>query len=120
MRILVAVLLSLVSTLAIAGYDLHITRKAFWADETGSKITFAEWQAYVHSDKQVARDPENGEQDFLVSIPGQSFPLWFNASLGELYTKNPTDRAIRKLRDIARRLKAQVQGDDGELYPIQP
>src|SRR5882762_48000 len=99
MRILVAVLLLLVSTLATAGYDVHITRKEFWAEETGPQITFSEWQSYVRSDKQVARDLQNSEHDFLVSIPGQTFPLWFNPQLGELYSKDPTDSAVRKLRD---------------------
>ncbi|MDN7181440.1 hypothetical protein M0D69_26250 [Caballeronia sp. SEWSISQ10-4 2] len=120
MRTLIVLLLSLASTLAVAGYDIHITRKSFWADDSGPKITFDQCQAYVHTDPQVVRDPANSPQDFLVSLPGESFPLWYNAQLGELYTKDPTDTAIRKLEDIARSLHARVQGDDGEFYPSKP
>jgi hypothetical protein len=41
-RILVAVLLSLVSSFAVTAYDVHITRKAFWAEESEPRFTFAE------------------------------------------------------------------------------
>jgi hypothetical protein len=41
-RILVAVLLSLVSSFAVTAYDVHITRKAFWAEESELQFTFAE------------------------------------------------------------------------------
>ena len=56
----------------------------------------------------------------MVSIPGESFPLWYRSDIGELFTKNPTDRAITKLEEIARSLNARVQGDDGEFYPTAP
>jgi len=120
MRFFFALILLLVSSIAVAGYDLHITRKNFWADESGQKITFAEWKNYVRSDKQVAHDGRNSEHDFIVRLPGGTFPIWYNPSRGEIYTKNPTEAAIQKLIEISRKLKAQVQGDDGELYPTKP
>lgn len=119
MRIL-AIALLLVSTTAFAGYDLHVTRKEFWANESGPKITFVEWKAYVRSDRQIARDIKNGEEDFLVSLSKETFPVWYNSELGEIYTKNPSKNAIRKFIEIAKKLKAKVQGDDGELYPAKP
>lgn len=112
--------LLVLSTFAVAGYDLHITRKDFWADEVGPIITFEEWQEHLKTDPQIVRDAVNSPQDFMVSIPGESFPLWYRSDVGELFTKNPSDRAIIKLEDIARRLNARVQGDDGELYPPAP
>ena|GEM_PF-2686269 len=42
------------------GYDLHITRKEFWADKEGSIITLEEWQQYVATDPDLASDPEIG------------------------------------------------------------
>lgn len=120
MRTAFAILLLLASTWAVAGYDVHITRKPFWADESGPEITIEQWQAYLRLDRQVAPDATNSSEDFLVALPGQSFPLWSNPQLGELYTKNPTPQAIRKLQAIAQALDARVQGDDGEFYPARP
>lgn len=120
MRTLISVLLLAISTFAVAGYDLHISRKAFWSDDFGPKITFEEWQEYLKTDPQVIRDVANSPQDFIVLMPGESFPLWYRADIGELFTKNPTDRAITKLEEIAHRLNARVQGDDGEFYPAAP
>ena len=47
------------------GYDLHITRRASWADEDGPEIGLKEWAAYVASDAEVRPDPDNGPTDFL-------------------------------------------------------
>jgi hypothetical protein len=119
MRAIVAVLAFLASGLASAGHDVHVTRKAFWADPSGERITLEQWDAYVLVDPQVVNDPVNGPTDFLVTVRGTTFALWYNAELGELYTKNPTDDALHKLEDIARAMRAKVQGDDGESYPAQ-
>ena len=120
MRTFISVLLMGISTFAVAGYDLHISRKVFWGDDFGPEITFEEWQEHLKIDPQVVRDVANSPQDFMVSIPGESFPLWYRSDLGELFTKNPTDKAITKLEEIARSLNARVQGDDGEFYPEEP
>ena len=113
-----AFLLLMVSTFsALAGYDIHVTRKPFWADESGPRITFEQWQAYVLTDPQVVKDSANGPEDFMVLISEESFPIWYRSDLGEVYTKDPSEQAIRKLEEIARALGASVQGDDGESYP---
>jgi len=119
MRVAFFAVLALSSGLAHAGYDLHITRKAHWADSNGPKISEAEWQAYVKQDREIAHDPANAEFDFVVSLPGESFPIWLDPKLGELVTKDPSQRAVVKLIDIAKALRAKVQGDDGELYPSE-
>ncbi len=102
---------------ALAGYDLHVTRKEYWADKGGAVITYTEWQSYVQRDGAIQKDSQNSEYDFIVMTNGDSFPIWYNPRLGELSTKNPSDVAIEKLKQIANELKAKVQGDDGELYP---
>lgn len=56
----------------------------------------------------------------MVSVPGESFPLWYNPEPGELYTKNPSDEAITKLHEISHALDAKVQGDDGEFLDSSP
>ena len=117
MRHALFAVLALSSGLAHAGYDLHITRKVHWADSNGPAISLGEWQEYVKSDRQVAHDPKNSEFDFVISLPSESFPIWLDPKLGELVTKDPSQRAVVKLIDIARGLRARVQGDDGEFYP---
>jgi len=116
MRFLIFLFLFTASSAALAGYDLHITRKNNWADKEGAKITFSEWRSYVQQDKEIQNDSRNSENDFIVSVDGETFPIWYDPRLGELSTKNPSDVAIEKLKRIATRLKARIQGDDGELY----
>jgi len=120
MRFVAAFLLILFSNLAFAGYDLHITRKPHWADEVGPKIAISEWHEYLKRDRQLSRDKQNSENDFVVSLPNESFPIWFDPKLGELTTKNPSEAAIKKLIEMSKNLKARVQGDDGETYPRKP
>ncbi len=98
------------------GYDLHITRKEFWADETGPAILKKDWDQYVNSDPEISQDTNNTEDDYLVKESGELWPIWWNPDLNEIYTKNPSESAIRKLKQIAEKLNAQVQGDDGEIY----
>lgn len=106
----------LISTPVYAGYDFHITRKNHWANDVGPKISFDEWKEYVLTDHQVIRDSNNSEFDFIVTLPNEVFPLWYNTRTSEIYTKNPSEDAIRKLIEIAEKLKAKVQGDEGEFY----
>lgn len=120
MRTALALVLALFCQLAIAGYDIHITKKTHWADEEGPKISFSEWLKYVKADRQIAPDRANTRYEFLVRLRGETFPISYNPRLGELYTKNPSDPAIRKMVEISKKLNAKVQGDDGELYPARP
>jgi hypothetical protein len=60
MRVIVALVAFLTSGLAWAGYDVHITRKAFWGDTSGTRITLDQWKAYVQTEPQVANGPANG------------------------------------------------------------
>lgn len=97
------------------GYDLHITRKEFWADEAGPGISFEEWTGHVKVDTDLEKDPLNGTHDFLYAKhPKEPAPLWWND--GEIYTKNPDADMVRKLIEIAQQLGAKVQGDNGEQY----
>ena len=38
------------------GYDVHITRKGNWFDESGPKIDIDEWKALVLSDPDMRLD----------------------------------------------------------------
>jgi len=117
MRFIALILLLIASSTAFAGYELHITRKNHWADVAGPRITESEWQSYVQQDTAIQNDARNSRDAFIVSMDGESFSIWYNPRLGELATKNPSDAAIEIMKKIAARLKAKVQGDDGESYP---
>lgn len=98
------------------GYDLHITRKEFWADSGEPKITKSEWETYISSDNQITQDKYSGENDYICQHDDGEFPLWYDDELGNIYTKNPTQNQIKKMVIIAKQLSAQVRGDDDELY----
>jgi hypothetical protein len=120
MRLAIAILACMLSGLTFAGYDLHITRKLHWADENGPRISISEWRNYVESDTQVIQDKENDQFSFVISLESERFPLLYDPRLDELFTKDPSAKAIQKLRSIAKVLHAYVQGDDGEFYPPRP
>jgi len=120
MRFLLVLLLLGASDVAFAGYDLHITRRAEWADTGPPRISYAEWLRYVKTDRQVVLDSQDDKNFFVVTVQGQRYPLLFDPPRGELYTKDPTPPLIEKLEVIAVALHARVQGDDGEFYTPKP
>lgn len=111
------------------GYDLHIRRKKDWEDyEEESSITLDEWLEYVKSDselklnslldpdKKVIQDDSPG---FVIWIgyTGKTYDAaWFDYFEGDISTKYPDDITIAKMIQIATRLNAKVQGDEGEFY----
>jgi hypothetical protein len=115
------------------GYDVHITRKQEWIDKDGLQIREDEWQAYVASDPEMviigfaeATTPQ-GEtirvtHPLLTEWHGHSshLPIWFSYFEGNLVVKNPDKECLAKMRQIATRLKARVQGDEGEFYDEPP
>ena len=42
------------------GYELHITRAAFWAENEGHRITQAEWLHLIEQDTELVIDGQNG------------------------------------------------------------
>jgi hypothetical protein len=97
------------------GYDFHITRRANWSDE-GNDITSEEWLSLVARDPELHLQTKNGPYFVTWDGPSSLKSPWLNWSKGLITTKNPDDALIDKMVAIARRLKAKVQGDDGEIY----
>ena len=91
------------------GYDFHITRRDNWYDE-GADISADEWLKYVESDPELSIDESNGKY-FAIWKEG-----WLDWRRGEIYTKNPRKNLVEKMIQIANRLNAKVQGDEGEVY----
>jgi hypothetical protein len=99
------------------GYDLHITRADDWAENEGREITREEWLALVAGDEELTLDPVNGDEYALWSGPSEHAGPWLCWCEGNLSAKNPDPALIGKMVEIAGRLGARVQGDDGEFYP---
>jgi hypothetical protein len=99
------------------GYDLHITRKKFWADEEGSPIKADEWLAYVATDLKLRLDPASKRHSVrFLDIQSQYPDPWIEWFDGDIYTKNPDEPILARMLQIASALGARVQGDDGEIY----
>jgi hypothetical protein len=98
------------------GYDLHITRAEFHALNAGHEITAEEWLRYIDGDPELQPLPSAGP--YFARWSGESkYPdPWFHWFQGTIITKNPDQAILAKMLEIAGRLGARVQGDDGEFY----
>lgn len=113
------------------GYELHITRKANWVDKEGPEITTEEWASVVAADPElemvgVAHAKIDGEVVLtythewlaqMVTHPRlEEHGAWIDWTDGSIDVKNPDEVLIAKMCEIARKLGARVQGDEGEYY----
>jgi len=111
------------------GYDVHITRKKDWFDEDGPHITEDEWRAYVASDSEmvmsgVAEHTNPQGETIRLTHPlltewrrhSSGSVVWFSYFEGSLTVKNPDDECLAKMRQVAAKVQARVQGDEGETY----
>jgi hypothetical protein len=98
------------------GYDVHITRADNWAENQGFEISTEEWLNLVQEDHELIPMPENGKY-FVIWHGTTKYPeTWFNWSNGNIDTKAPDKATFHKMLQIALKLNAKVQGDEGELY----
>jgi len=97
------------------GYEIHITRKPDWSEAEGPWIELSDWKAIIESDPELALDASTEHDDRVsATYRDQEGALaWDN---GQIHAKNPYNPLINKMVAIARRLNAEVQGDDGEVY----
>jgi hypothetical protein len=115
------------------GYDVHITRKQNWWDDSGSEISLDEWIAVVTGDEDmrldgyaqaqlrdgsVLRHESNGLSVWTAySGHGKDGNMaWFDLCHGCVVVKNPDPEILQKMWSLAQDFSAKVQGDDGELY----
>lgn len=97
------------------GYDLHITRREQWSDK-GNDISSEEWLAVIAGDPELHPTTECGPFFVVWSGPSSLAHPWLDWSDGQVFTKNPDESLIDKMVEVARKLRAEVQGDDGEVY----
>ena len=115
------------------GYDVHITRAPTWTESSDHPIKLTEWLGYVGSDAEMRLDNRaeattTAGDHLVIESPGIAVWMkwkhngvggnyaWFYYDDGEILVKNPDPDIIRKMYRVAVALKAQVQGDDGEVY----
>lgn len=98
------------------GYDLHLTRAEDWKDSSRQEITAVEWNDAVTADPNLRPDQENGPHAAVWLGPGGAVKGWFDWSAGAVYTTNPDRPSVAKMLELAKRLRARVQGDHGEFY----
>ncbi|HXE54889.1 MAG TPA: hypothetical protein VN541_17845 [Tepidisphaeraceae bacterium] len=98
------------------GYELHITRAESWADNDGKEITADEWLELVSADPELRLAGYNGPYFAIWSGPSEYPDPWLDWFGGNISSKHPDSLLIEKMAQIAAKLGAKVQGDDGELY----
>jgi len=99
------------------GWEVHMTRAADWSNGDQRPITPDEWLAVVDADPELRIDQANGPCFAVWSGPC-SYPNggWFDWAHGCVSTKHPDRAILGKLLQLAARLGAVVQGDDGGVY----
>lgn len=104
------------------GYEYQITRAEFWPRSEENPISLEEWQALVSTDDELeqanktehanwlgAADEEGNRRDVYYTTV---FYYWSRGCI----RAEPRDReAMKKMLEIAKKLKARVQGEDGEF-----
>ena len=98
------------------GYDLHITRAEHWVENDDQWIEVDEWLDIVERDPELELADENGPYFAIWCGPSKYEEPWFDWSDGNITTKNPDSAMIAKMVEMAGKLGANVQGDDGERY----
>jgi hypothetical protein len=99
------------------GYDVHITRAESWSENEGCWIGVEEWEAAVRDDPELRFASEDGGHTAKWISEKADPEAWLDWNEGNVFTKNPDRALILKMCEIAGRLNANVQGDDGERYP---
>ncbi|WP_299650609.1 hypothetical protein [uncultured Tateyamaria sp.] len=103
------------------GWSLHITRRAFWADDDDAIISLDEWCDCAEADPDLIARSKNvdvkGQMEGTfgyVTSQGDEWPLQW--SEGNVLVDRPPDDLIAKMSFIAAKLDAVVMDDDGGRY----
>ena len=95
------------------GYDIHLTRADDWHANEGKEISDSEWLGVVAEEPDLQPDPANGRYSVnWTAVDG----AWFDWYRGNVFTTNPDRAVLEKALQLAERLNATVQGDDGRVY----
>ncbi len=98
------------------GYEVHITRADDWISNEDCKIEPSEWLDLVDHDKSLRLAGCNGPYFVIWNGDPNEPEAWLDLYEGNITTKSPDEPLLEKMLEIANRLGAKVQGDDGEIY----
>lgn len=97
------------------GYDLYITRQKYWYDsDPHLVIDPEEWVKYANNDQTLIPMLENGRFFFIYNESEKE--EWIDWADGNLFSSNPSASLRRKMYQIAKYFKANLQGEESELY----
>jgi hypothetical protein len=108
------------------GYNLYITRASSSLETAEHPIPEAEWKTIVESDPSLKVSPEDYferrtddsgiERIYLViwQEHPDGVPFWLDD--GAIKTKNPDDKTVEKMVQLAGSLGARVLGEEDEEY----
>jgi hypothetical protein len=101
------------------GYDIHITRSPNWWDKT-DRISHEEWRQVVESDPDLEPYDENDPDEDGYKLRERDFDnyVYYNESCGTINMRPGFRESICKAVEIASKLGAVVQGDEGEFYRV--
>src|SRR3954470_11370209 len=97
------------------GWEVHMTRADDWTQSAQQPITADEWLVIVSADPELHIDKLNGPY-FAVWSNRESVDGWFDWADGQVSTKQPNRPTLKKLLQLADKLGATIQGDDGDVY----
>jgi hypothetical protein len=122
------------------GYNLHITRRERWSNPVPNDITYEEWKQLADVDpefrvcgssrwlvnvrlREADSEPEPPEEiaetyDDYGLLTSGDYPS-FGYHDGRVVVRGPNDAVTaRKIFEVAGKLSAVVQGDEGEYYRL--
>jgi len=97
-------------------YNAYITRGKFWAEDQGQEVAAEEWLGIIRTDAELVHNERNGPYFAVLKEADRCDDSWLDWSDGNIYTSYPKPALQRKMLQIADRLEAHIQGDDGEIY----
>ncbi len=102
------------------GYKLHITRGENWSDHE-PRIAREEWERVVAEDLDLKLydETQRGEPDpvYRLEIPDLDHAFYYEPVTGTIDVgRGYFEDVLPKVLEIAAKLGAVVQGDEGEYY----
>ena len=104
------------------GYELHITRGDDWSDRK-RRIARDEWERVVAADPDLKLydEAQRGQRDpvYRLEIPDLDNAFYYQELSGTICVRRGYfEDVLPKVLEIASKLGAVVQGDEGEYYRI--
>jgi hypothetical protein len=97
------------------GYSVYIIKSDHPVRSKQNPITSAEWTQVVKSDPELEFEGRGFRTALMSDAQGDEVGRLVFQN-GRIISKSPNDLTIEKMKVIAARLSAKVQGDDGTVF----